>query len=105
MRHFFCVMMTVLICSMTSALQAGESAPPAPPEQVCRIKVQPDAAPDCTSLKTIVETVTRDCKNNDAKAIAIYNFMQLSHYHRNYPNENGGVPVLKEITNYGWSLW
>lgn len=96
--------MTVLICSMTSALQAGESAPAAPPEQVCRIKVQPDAAPDCTSLKTIVETVTRDCKSNDAKAIAIYNFMQLSHYHRNYPNENGGVPVIKEITNYGWSL-
>jgi len=72
--------------------------------QVSQIKVQPDKAPDCSSLKAIVESVTRDCKTNDEKAIAIYNFMQLSHYHRNYPNEPGGIPVLKEINTYGWSL-
>lgn len=69
-----------------------------------QIKVQPDKAPDCTSLKSIVESITRDCKSNDEKAIAIYNFMQLSHYHRNYPSEPGGIPVLKEINTYGWSL-
>lgn len=76
----------------------------APAATVSRIKVQPDKAPDCTSLKLIVESVTRNCKTNDEKAIAIYNFMQLSHYHRNYPSERGGIPALKEINTYGWSL-
>ena len=68
------------------------------------IKVLPDKAPDCTSLKSIVESVTRGCKTNDEKAIAIYNFMRLTHYHRAYPSEPGGIPVLKEINCYGWSL-
>jgi len=77
---------------------------PAPPGLVSQIKVLPDQAPDCTSLKAIAESVTRGCRNNDAKAIAIYNFMQLTHYHRAYPGEPGGVPVLKEIQCYGWSL-
>ena len=45
-----------------------------------------------------------ECKTNDEKAIAIYNFMQLSHYHFAYPGEPGGLPVLKEINCYGWSL-
>jgi hypothetical protein len=71
---------------------------------VRQIKVQPDRAPDCSSLKAIAESVTRECANNDAKAIAIYNFMQLTHYHRQYPSEPGGLPVLKEIHCYGWSL-
>ena len=30
--------------------------------------------------------------------------MQLSHYHFAYPGEPGGLPVLKEINCYGWSL-
>ncbi len=68
------------------------------------IKVLPDKAPDCSSLRSIVETVTRDCKTNDEKAIALYNFMRLTHYHRAYPSEPGGIPVLKEINCYGWSL-
>jgi hypothetical protein len=68
------------------------------------IKVLPDKAPDCSSLKSIVDTVTRGCKTNDEKAIAIYNFMRLTHYHRAYPSEPGGIPVLKEINCYGWSL-
>ena len=80
------------------------AAQAAPPGLVRQIKVLPDKAPDCTSLKTIAETVTRSCRSNDEKAIAIYNFMQLSHYHRQYPSEPGGVPVLKEINCYGWSL-
>ncbi len=89
----FCWLLTA-----AAALQAGDAP------TVARIRVQPDKAPDCTSLKSIAESVTRDCTSNDAKAIAIYNFMQLSHYHRNYPGEAGGLSVLKEITNYGWSL-
>jgi hypothetical protein len=68
------------------------------------IKVLPDKAPDCSSLKAIVASVTRGCLTNDAKAIAIHNFMRLTHYHRAYPSEPGGIPVLKEINCYGWSL-
>ncbi len=74
------------------------------PQVVHQIRVQPDQAPDCTSLKTIAESITRGCRNNDEKAVAIYNFMQLAHYHRQYPSEPGGLPVLKELHCYGWSL-
>ncbi|MCX7044506.1 MAG: hypothetical protein NTX50_03335 [Candidatus Sumerlaeota bacterium] len=81
---------------------AGPQA--APSGIVNGIKVLPDKAPDCASLKTIAETVTRGCRNNDEKAIAVYNFMQLTQYHRQYPSEPGGIPVLKEINCYGWSL-
>lgn len=98
MKQLLCLLAAALVCA---AVWAGETAPAG---QVLKIKVQPDLAPDCTSLKTMAESVTRDCKNNDAKAVAIYNFMQLTHYHRAYPSEPGGLPVLKEITNYGWSL-
>lgn len=77
---------------------------PAPPGRVRQIKVLADKAPDCSSLKSLVESVTRGCKNNDEKAVAIYNFMQLAHYHQNYPGEPGGLGALKEINVYGWSL-
>ncbi len=73
-------------------------------DTVTNIKVQPDKAPDCSSLKSIIETITRDCKTNDEKAIAIYNFCMLTEYHRAYPTEPGGVPSLKVINCYGWSL-
>jgi hypothetical protein len=76
----------------------------APAALVSKVRVQPDLAPDCTSLKAMAESVTRGAKNNDEKAVAIYNFMNLTHYHRQYPSEPGGVPVLKEINCYGWSL-
>jgi hypothetical protein len=73
-------------------------------QTVSRIKVQPDKAPDSSSLKSIVESVTRDCKTNDEKAIAIYNYCLLTNYHLAYPTEPGGVPSLKVINCYGWSL-
>ncbi len=76
----------------------------APPGHVGRIKVQPDKAPDCSSLKSIAESVTRGCKTNDAKAIAIYNFMLLTHYHCPYAREDGGIPAIKEINVYGWGV-
>ncbi len=91
----------VLACA---AALAEEAPAPQPPALVSRIRVQPDLAPDCSSLKAIAESVTRGCTSNDAKAIAIYNFMQLAHYHRAYPTEPGGLPALKEINSYGWSL-
>ena len=86
------------------ALPLFAAAPKPVAGLVSGIKVLPDKAPDCTSLKTIVESVTRGCKTNDEKAIAVYNFMRLTHYHRAYPSEPGGIPVLKEINCYGWSL-
>jgi len=85
-----------------SAAFAQQSLAPAPSSQVNRIKVQPDKAPDCSTLKAMVESVTRDCKTNDGKAIAVYNFMMLTHYHRAYPPDVENA--LKEINNFGWSL-
>ncbi len=92
----------IVLASNAPAAPANPAA--LPPAWVRAIKAQPDQAPDCASLQTMAESVTRGCSNNDAKAIAIYNFMQLTHYHRQYPSEPGGLPVLKEIHCYGWSL-
>jgi len=90
-----------LCCYLTAAAVADQ---PSAKGRVRQIKVLADKAPDCSSLKTIVDSVTRGCKTNDEKAIAIYNFMQLSHYHQGYPGEKGGLGALKEINVYGWSL-
>lgn len=68
---------------------------------VCQIKVLPDKAPDCSSLSNIVATVTRGCKSNDDKMMAIDNFMRISHYHHQYPPAG---PALLWFNNYGWSL-
>ena len=87
----------VLLLSITP--RAGAEA-----AKVGRIKVVADKAPDCSTLKSIVETVTRGCKTNDEKAIAIYNFARLAWYHRQYPGEKGGVAALKMLNVYGWSL-
>ncbi|NQU22652.1 MAG: hypothetical protein HQ567_15355, partial [Candidatus Nealsonbacteria bacterium] len=86
------------------AVHAAQQKAAKAPGLVSQIKVLPDKAPDCSSLKSMVESITRECKTNDEKAIAIYNFMQLTHYHFAYPGEPGGLPVLKEINCYGWSL-
>ncbi|MDQ2733314.1 MAG: hypothetical protein M3Y56_16820, partial [Armatimonadota bacterium] len=83
----------------------GQAASPALTSGlVHRIKVLPDKVADTSSLKAIVESVTRGAKTNDEKAIAIYNFAVLANYHRNYPNENGGIEALKLYNVYGWSL-
>jgi len=99
-----CVLLVTVVASALQAVSVGAKARPSARGAVGGIKVLPDKAPDCTSLKSIAATVTRGCKTNDAKAIAIYNFMLLSHYHRAYPSEPGGVPALKVINTYGWSL-
>lgn len=82
----------------------GVFAEDASPGLVTQIKVLPDRAPDSSSLHSIIETITRDCKTNDEKAIAIYNYCMLTNYHLAYPSEPGGIPALKEINCYGWSL-
>jgi len=73
-------------------------------DTVRAIKVQTDKAPDCTSLKSIADTVTRGCSNNDARAVAILNFMLFTFYHQPYANEDGGIPALKAINCYGWGV-
>ena len=98
------VVVSTLRGSAAQPSAMATSVPAVPPGLVRQIRVQPDQAPDCASLKSIATSVTRDCTNNDARAIALYNFMQLTHYHRAYPSEAGGLPVLKEIHCYGWSL-
>jgi len=98
------VISVVLAMQASSAQAFGAIADADTSSLVTAIKVQPDKAPDCSTLKTIVESVTRGCANNDAKAVAIYNFILLSMYHQPYANENGGIPTLKVIHCYGWGV-
>ena len=88
-----------LLIGWAAGVQAADAAPENP--VVKNIKVLPDKAPDCTTLSNIVATVTRGCKSNDDKMIAIDNFMRISHYHRAYPP---GGPSLLWFNDYGWSL-
>lgn len=77
---------------------------PARAESLNRIKVVNDRAPDCSSLKSIVQHVTRGCKTDDERAVAIYNFCRYAYYHYAYPREPYGIGALKMINVYGWSL-
>ncbi|HET6428192.1 MAG TPA: hypothetical protein VFJ30_07275 [Phycisphaerae bacterium] len=104
---------TACIATIALFAAAAGAAPKAPPPEIdagapqgfChQIKVLADKAPDCSSRETIVKSVTRGCTTNDEKAIAIYNFGRLAYYHRQYPNEKGGIAALKLINVYGWSL-
>lgn len=90
----------LVIALVSSSLWAADAAP-SPRGLVRGVKAQPDKAPDCTSLKSIVDSITRNCRTNDEKALAIYQFMLLAHYHHAYPE---GGPVLREINSFGWSL-
>ena len=97
----FCFTVALVAAFLADRAPAGV---PRPPAEVRRIKVLPDKAPDCSSLRSIVETVTRGCATNDEKAIALYNFLNLALYHRQYPSEPGGISALKLINSYGWGL-
>ncbi|MCE9546814.1 MAG: hypothetical protein K8T25_15145, partial [Planctomycetia bacterium] len=77
---------------------------PAQPAKVKQIKVQPDKGADVSSLKSIVQSITRDAKTNDQKAISVYNFMLISHFHCAYPQEKEKIPALKCVNVYGWGL-
>lgn len=97
-----------VMCGATLVLAAEQTLPvksiSKAPGLVHQIKVTNDQAPDTSSLKSIVQSVTRGCKTNDEKAVAIYNVNQLLNYHRAYPEEPGKASVLKEFNVYGWSL-
>ncbi|NCQ29596.1 MAG: hypothetical protein COY42_30105 [Armatimonadetes bacterium CG_4_10_14_0_8_um_filter_66_14] len=59
------------------------------------IRITTDRAPDCSSLESVVASVTRECKTDDERAIAIYNFLRYVNYHYAYPSEKGGIGALK----------
>jgi len=80
------------------------AAAPAQARPLEDVKVVNDRAPDCSSLRSIVASVTRDCRTDDEKAVAIYNFCCYVYYHHAYPTEEGGVSALKMINVYGWGL-
>ena len=108
-RFAMMVVSSLVACILAPAVAAWAAEKPAdtpapPPAFVGQIKVLADKAPDCSSLASIVESVTRGCKTNDERAVAVYNFMLLACYHRAYPSEPGGVGALKVINTYGWSL-
>jgi len=92
MRRFFFALIGCLAASTACA------------ESLRNVKVVNDRAPDCSSLKSIVDTVTRGCKTDDERVIAIYNFCRYNHYHHAYPTEPGGISALKFINVYGWGL-
>lgn len=73
-------------------------------EPLADVRVLNDRAPDCSSLRSIVQSVTRGCRTDDEKVIALYNYCRYVYYHHAYPNEPGGIGALKMIHVYGWSL-
>lgn len=102
---------SVLVIALLWTAPAGAAPKPprpvdadGPPPFVRQIKITSDKAPDCSSMKRIVATVTRGCETNDAKAVAIYNAGRYLWYHHQYPGESGGIAALKLINVYGWSL-
>ena len=68
------------------------------------VRVTSDRAPDATSLKAMVASVTRGCTTDDERAIAIYNYGRYAYYHHAYPSEEADIGALKMLNVYGWSL-
>ena len=71
------------------------------------VKVTTDRTVDNSSLETIIQDVFRlsGAKTNDEKAIAIYNYLHGTIFHRAYPTEKGqSVGPLKVLNVYGWGL-
>src|SRR5262245_13365629 len=76
--------------------------------EVRGFKVTTDRTIDASSLESIVKQVVErsGAKTNDEKAIAIYEYLHNSIFHRAYPTEPAPLSVgpLKVINVYGWSL-
>ena len=87
----------VLIGSLFPVLSAGEGT-------VAKIRVQPDRAPDCSSLQALVDYATRGCKTNDEKAVKLYYIVRQMFYHHAYPRERKPISALKAINVYGFAL-
>lgn len=107
-RETTLVLAAMVLCAPLARATARKAVPPidadCPQGFVRQVTVLADKAPDGTSMKSIVDSVTRGCKTNDEKAVAIYNAGRLLWYHHHYPGERGGIAALKLIHVYGWSL-
>ena len=98
-------------CSGTNAaekaLASGNALLP-PAGQVSRIKVVSDKAPGLHFAQIDrLNRSRRHARPTMRRPSRIYNFtVRLTHYHRAYPEERGGLPLVlrKEIHCYGWSL-
>ncbi len=88
--------LSILVLCLMPSLASGDC--------LQQIKITSDRAPDCSTLKSIVQSVTKGCKTDDERVIAIYNFCRYDHYHHAYPTESGGVSALQFINVYGWGL-
>jgi len=104
MRSFACGAAAAVLAAAGAGGAEAPAAPAWPDAFVRQVKVLTDKAPDCSSLASIAQTVTRGCRTNDEKAVALYNFLRLACYHHAYPTEPGGISALKVINVYGWSL-
>ena len=71
-----------LLGIVVAAVAAVVAAIPATAQSLDCVRVVNDRAPDCSSLAAIVQSVTKDCKTDDDRAIAIYNFCRYDHYHQ-----------------------
>ncbi|GAG48945.1 unnamed protein product, partial [marine sediment metagenome] len=100
------IMMMVAVCGLM-ALAARQLAEAAGLDGVV---VSTERSVNCSTLKTIAEDVTRDCKTDQQKAIAIYNFMvrviyMPYHSHRPLEMKQGRLlfanDPLKYINVYG----
>lgn len=98
-------MVFVGACTTIGNLWAGLLMAAESPAVALRdIKVICDQAPDCSSLRSLVESVTRECRTDDERVIALYNVCRYLIYHHAYPSEPGGISALKLINVYGWAL-
>lgn len=104
MRTLFVALLCAPLATAEAERDANAIDAGCPGGFVRGIKVVADKAPDCSSMKRIVDSVTRGCNTNDEKAVAIYNAGRLLWYHHQYPGEKGGIAALKMINVYGWSL-
>ncbi len=84
-------------CLFASALFAQS-------KELKNVKIVTDKSPDCSSLKSIVTSVTKDCKTNDEKALALYGFLINAEYHFATPDNSPALGALKIINSYGWGL-
>lgn len=95
------------LLALTLALVCCRLATPAP-GAVANLKVTTDQSIDCSSLETIVQQVCAraNARNNDQKAIAIYEWLHNTIFHWAYPTEAAPQTVgpLKVINVYGWGL-
>ncbi|MCS7238661.1 MAG: hypothetical protein NZ899_10390 [Thermoguttaceae bacterium] len=96
------VSVVLLVGSTSAALQAQEVT--RTPVLLQDVRVVCDRAPDCSSLRSLVESVTRQCQTDDERAIALYNVCRYLIYHHAYPTERKPISALKLIHVYGWAL-